>query len=658
MRGGEALGKVSSRLREARQLQRAGMGRAAVAEAMPGLELSEDAVAMELRLWSLTPDTLAQIAATGVAIERSDRDAARVIVRGSLDALEALAAVPAVSTIHPLYGAFHRAGAVVDDADAAHAADQARAVHDIDGSGVRVGIISDSFNSTIGGAISGSGCARMLRDSDPQRSGDLPVSVAVLDSASGSDEGAGMAELVHDLAPGADLLFNAAGESESSFATAVDALRSCGADVVVDDLIFYAEPMFQDGPVAQAMRRAVEAGVAVFSAAGNEADLGVAQTMIDPGGEEEEADQPSGADLHDFGGGEQFAAVTLPAGCGVTFVLQWAEPFSGALGAGAASDLDLWIYGSPDTAGAPLGGSVDAQGCALGARGGDPLEIATVRNTGRQPRTVYVAIDHFCGSPDLPFRLATFPYGCNFPGSYDFDAAIFRDAQIYGHPAASGVTAVGAVDVRELASGGTASGTPGVIDVEPYSSLGGELTLWFAGDGSALRDAEQRRFKPELAAADGSNTTFFGSDSSADADSLPNFYGTSAAAPHAAAVAALLRQANPALDPGELVALMRATARDVDEPGEDPRSGAGAIDALAAVGAAVSLAAPTATPTALTTPGDCDGDGHIAVDELVRGVAIALGDRALTICPNLDSNADGQVSVDELIAALSAALAG
>jgi subtilisin family serine protease len=56
-----------------------------------------------------------------------------------------------------------------------------------------------------------------------------------------------------------------------------------------------------------------------------------------------------------------------------------------------------------------------------------------------------------------------------------------------------------------------------------------------------LRVAESRR-KPDFAAPDGANTTFFYPGSDYEGDGFPNFFGTSAAAPHAAGVAALLLQ--------------------------------------------------------------------------------------------------------------------
>ena len=56
--------------------------------------------------------------------------------------------------------------------------------------------------------------------------------------------------------------------------------------------------------------------------------------------------------------------------------------------------------------------------------------------------------------------------------------------------------------------------------------------------------------------------------------------------------------------------------------------------------------------------GDCDNDTKVTVDELVRGVNIALGDLLLGQCPSFDTNQDHRVTVDELVAGVSAALNG
>ncbi|MBI3782076.1 MAG: beta-propeller fold lactonase family protein [Deltaproteobacteria bacterium] len=56
--------------------------------------------------------------------------------------------------------------------------------------------------------------------------------------------------------------------------------------------------------------------------------------------------------------------------------------------------------------------------------------------------------------------------------------------------------------------------------------------------------------------------------------------------------------------------------------------------------------------------GDCNGDGEVTVDELVRAVSIALGEQASSGCVAADTNADGSVTIEEIIAAVNKALNG
>lgn len=68
---------------------------------------------------------------------------------------------------------------------------------------------------------------------------------------------------------------------------------------------------------------------------------------------------------------------------------------------------------------------------------------------------------------------------------------------------------------------------------------------------------------------------------------------------------------------------------------------------------------PTITPTRAPVPcvGDCNGSGDVAVNELVTGVNIALGNLAIDVCTDIDVDASGAVEINELIAAVNAALA-
>lgn len=73
-------------------------------------------------------------------------------------------------------------------------------------------------------------------------------------------------------------------------------------------------------------------------------------------------------------------------------------------------------------------------------------------------------------------------------------------------------------------------------------------------------------------------------------------------------------------------------------------------------------ASPTVTATPLRTPapcgGDCNADGMVTVDELLRGVNIALGNQPISDCLGFDRSGDGTVTVDELIFAVTLALDG
>lgn len=70
----------------------------------------------------------------------------------------------------------------------------------------------------------------------------------------------------------------------------------------------------------------------------------------------------------------------------------------------------------------------------------------------------------------------------------------------------------------------------------------------------------------------------------------------------------------------------------------------------------VDLVVPTPTPVACL--GDCDGDGAVAINELVTGVSIALGGRELAACPAFDGDASNSVAINELVTAVNHALTG
>ncbi len=75
------------------------------------------------------------------------------------------------------------------------------------------------------------------------------------------------------------------------------------------------------------------------------------------------------------------------------------------------------------------------------------------------------------------------------------------------------------------------------------------------------------------------------------------------------------------------------------------------------------IAGPTPTPTAtpraaVVCVGDCDASTDVTVDEILTGIAIALGGRPAADCLPFDEDGDGQVIVTEIVTAVNASLVG
>ena len=422
-------------------------------------------------------------------------------------------------------------GSVTSQGDHAMRSDIARKTFGVNGSGINVGALSDSFNCLGGAAADAS-------------SGDLP-SVTVIQEISictgATDEGRAILQIVHDVAPGASLSFASAFNGQASFATNILALAASGAKVIVDDVIYLAEPMFQDGIVAQAVDSVVAGGVAYFSSAGNQARQSY-QSVFRAGDFFADGAFPSafgapsflGGIAHNFnlsGGKNHFQSITIPGFTTVRFSLQWDSPFFSVSGSpGTENDLDIYVLDASVTQ--VLAGS------AFNNVGGDAIEFLGVRNNGAAPVTVNLMIVKHSG-PD-PGLLKYVYFG--FASINEFDT---QSSTIFGHANAVGAEAVGAARYSNTPS---FSVFPPIL--ESFSSSGGTPSL-FDLAGNRLVTPDPRSHKPEIVAPDGVDTTFFGSDT--DGTGFPNFFGTSAAAPHAAGVAALLLQAKSNLKPARCI---------------------------------------------------------------------------------------------------------
>ncbi len=498
-----------------------------------------------------------------------------------------VAELEAVEMVLPEYGGVTQRGSVDGRASEALFADIARTAASLNGAGQTVGILSDSMARTDrvrdASTTPAIGVRGTLRNSKPQKSGDLPAAVAIRrDDSGGGDEGAAMAELVHDIAPGAALAFHTAFGGQAVFAEGItDLCTGAGSTVVVDDVLYFAEPMYQDGIIAQAAAACVARGVPYFSSAGNQSNRGFRQVFKDRNPADDRSRTPSGNDLHDWGGGDGFLDLTLPVGSTVRVVLQWNQPFASVkLNNGAQVDLDLYVTPTPDAAGLinPIVRSIGLQGSTGNPRG-DAVEIVSVSNFGSSPTTVYLAIERYDGSQEmipqdsttpLEFRLVFFESNfrnTSIQGILDHTSA-FGGPTMYGHAVAPGVVSVAAVPWFDTQVFNPDFSPSAATDPEDFTSRGGAISVQFNASGAFVPRTSQ---EPDLAAVDGNNTTFFRSRLNlggyeGEPDAFPNFFGTSAAAPNAAAVAALMREYHGALTPAEILAAMVSTAIDITGP--------------------------------------------------------------------------------------------
>jgi Subtilase family len=251
---------------------------------------------------------------------------------------------------------------------------------------------------------------------------------------------------------------------------------------------------------------------------------------------------------------------------------QWDSPFASVCPGcpGSPNDLDIYLFNDPPTT--VLAGS------AFTNTGGDAVEIFGIFNPPGSGATAFnIMITKFDGPNPQFIKYVRFG-GANVTIN-EFDS---QSSTLYGHANASGAAAVGAAFYGDTPDFGV---FPPLL--EPFSSAG-STPIIFDTAGQRLA-TPQIRLKPEIVAPDGSNTTFFIPGLDAERDGFPNFFGTSAAAPHAAAVAALMLQAAATTAPQRVYEILETTAIDMGPPGFDFDSGFGLIQADQALATLVSL---------------------------------------------------------------------
>jgi len=595
---GQRLGTQLSMLQRTMDtMQRRGMRMTSesLARAMPGMRISEGTIAV-------TAYAIDDVAALKTDLE--SRGMINATINGRtlsgrvpITALSDMGASPFLRAMRPVM-AIKNVGLVTSQADQVMRSGEARATFGVDGTGIKIGTLSDSYDCSL--PFSG---IPFTAAADDIANNDLPPNVQVLKDLSPtrvadcSDEGRGMMQLIHDVAPASPQAFYTAFVSDADFAAGIRALADAGAKVIVDDVSYFNEPFFQDGIIAQAVDDVTARGVSYFSSAGNSARMSYSSAFRNSRG------------LHDFDASNrtdtrQSFSATLGPGGAVILSFQWDQPFfSASGGTGARSDVDIFFVNSNGTPIVTCDNATTQTLCQIPGTdnniGTDAVELPLLGNLTNRTVSVSnlsIAIQLFSGA--APGRMQYLIFGSLTPTQFATNSPT-----VFGHANAAGAEAVAAAAFFDTASFGSANCNPACA--ESFSSVGG-IPILFNGQGTRLA-TPLLRVKPGITAPDGTNTTFFVQDIAQDADTFPNFFGTSAAAPHAAAVAALLYDArarsiaagttSTPLTPAQVVQTLRATALDITRErlsngsigtiaagtGVDVKTGAGLINAVGAV---------------------------------------------------------------------------
>jgi hypothetical protein len=518
---------------------------AAAPELQPGVRTEADGRLLVDIRGRITPELARFITSGGGEILASVPRFDSLRARLAPAQLEALAARPEVRFIEPAVEAETNLGPVLSGGDAAHLADLARADFGVDGTGLKIGVLSDGADSL---TVS-------------KTAGELNARARALGGQAGAgDEGTAMMEIVQDLLPGAELIFATAFNGDASFANNILSLQAAGCSIIVDDVTYFNESPFQDMVIAQAVNSVSDAGVLFFSSAGNSGNKndgtsGVWEGDFLAGGAAGSPLTTTGT-LHDFGGGLTYNTVA-DGGSSRRVDLFWADP-NGA----SANDYDLFILNSTGT-------SVLRSSTNLQTGSQNPYESVGTLNIGER-----IVIVQKPGAANRYLHLST--------GRAVL--SVSTAGQTRGHNASGAANAFCVAAVRTSAPASPAAAFTTGNKVETFSS-DGPRRMFYQPDGTPFTPGNFSASgglllaKPDLTAANGVATSVPG---------FTTFFGTSASAPHAAAIAGLLQAYNPELSAAEIRALLNASALDIEATGTDRDSGVGIVMAEAALSAAAA----------------------------------------------------------------------
>ncbi|EMH4162998.1 S8 family serine peptidase [Pluralibacter gergoviae] len=514
--------------------------------------------------------------------------------------LEALSKVSAVKRINmPEIGA--KAGEVENQADFVQFSKKVKSSlkNAPGGKGLTIGILSTSWN-----CLSQFNNPNMpnITAQDDVNNGELPGDVYVVKETSScsetsNDEGRAMAQLVHDIAPDAKIAYYSP-DTLTDFAQGIQTLampkgqydasgrEGAGANIIVDDLYFFAEPFYETGIVGDSITRVVKQGVPYFVAGGNFTKKNGGSVYrnnhprfvaYSPGRKSPFQDENAQILQVSESGSGTILPVTLQKNRSQKIGIWWDQSY-------AKGNQSKMVACLTKADGSQINGN---EWCLRQPLGQDPIALMRITLPRNMVGGTY-GIQLFYTGGVKPGSITVMGFN---NVSVDPSLGTSRGT-IYGHTATPAAFTLGAADFADTPQCG--------IDVtqtkmEAFSSYGNSALL-FDIQGNSIHLVPN---KPDATAVDGVSTSFFSGrlpdpnnpptfrDPACNYTSEYTFHGTSAAAPNAAAAAALIMQDNPGITPEKLYKVLRQTATTIGSAPAEGKynyvSGYGLINTLKAI---------------------------------------------------------------------------
>lgn len=514
---------------------------------------AETQVYVELKL--VNEDVLRELERNGLTIEIANLKLNKVQGWVSSERFEGLADIDNVLKITTPNYSNVRKGSVNSEGDTLLKTEELKQLG-YTGKGVRIGIISDGANNWQEAALSGD-LPDKVTTYGVCRTGNTDQSGGLCNNTSGTcNEGTAMAEIIHEIAPDAELAV-AAVNTSLEFIQQVDVLiNDFKADIIVDDLGFLGEPTFYDGDVATAVRTASKK-VLFISAAGNSGYGHYITERYSFGQLIPVDDAPSGNThvvTHDFSPDytrDSYHGFVIPENSATTVIVNWDGRTTSW---NKRTNFKLRIH--------------NLQGQIVYASSDNEISSADeavlgvcIPNSSNENEVYFATIEAIGGLSGLSAFRVFFLGG----GAIEYPTP---KSSVFGHPAVERVLAVGAINASKFAS----------KELAFYSSRGPSLVNMLGNN--IITDGVEVKYqdlvnKPDLVAVDGVGVTGIGG--------FPQrFFGTSAAAPHVAGIAAQLMSVSGLVKASDVRNALLTGAIDIDRAGFDYNSGFGLVSPIGA----------------------------------------------------------------------------